>query len=664
MEKKEKQVLIVSIIALVLVLIGVTYAYFSARITGLESASMIQLTAGRMGIVYSEDDANVSVNNIYPRSEAWVTKTITLTGYNTTDQPMKYELGLNIISNTFKGGQLTFDLTGVGSNGTRIADITGKSITATSGYFKFGKGIFLTSDGDTHVYTLRIYFKDNGKDQNFNQEAIFNAKITAREDATPVNECLVYEDYVISYDINYDNCVTFETDWASGYLTSEQISAFCRGEDILYADYTENISDYIYSSLGNAQYMESEGVIENVVYGTQVAPVRSGLEYTNGQYTYQYSDFYNNWSMNLTDKNSTDPVTTKMCTSINGYPIGRMNALFGTSKASSIDLSSFDTSNVIDMEGMFYNISATNLDLSSFDTSNVTNMRGMFKNSSATNLDLSGFDTSNVTTMYEMFNGSAANSIDLSSFDTSNVTSMVGMFKNSSATSLDLSSFDTSKVTTMYEMFRGSAANSINLSGLDTSSVTTMIGMFRETHAASADFSSFDTSNVTDMSYMFQNSLFGNLNLNSFNTSNVTNMSYMFENTVSSNINVSSFDTSNVTNMSNMFYNNTNITTLDLSSFDTIRVTNFARIFYGDSNLRTIYTSNTFENSSYSSSNFFNGSSSRTINMFEGCTSLVGGAGTVYRFSGCNATSSSDCVDHHYARIDEGPSNPGYFTAK
>ena len=58
--------------------------------------------------------------------------------------------------------------------------------------------------------------------------------------------------------------------------------------------------------------------------------------------------------------------------------------LFLNCPATSLDLSSFDTSNVTDMSGMFINCSATSLDLSSFDTSNVTNMSGMFINCSAT----------------------------------------------------------------------------------------------------------------------------------------------------------------------------------------------------------------------------------------------------------------------------------------
>jgi surface protein len=89
---------------------------------------------------------------------------------------------------------------------------------------------------------------------------------------------------------------------------------------------------------------------------------------------------------------------------------------------------------VTNMIYMFYESSATTLDLSSFDTSNVTNMSRMFQFSSATTLDLSSFDTSNVTNMGYMFNGSSATTLDLSSFDTSNVTNMSNMFYGCSAT--------------------------------------------------------------------------------------------------------------------------------------------------------------------------------------------------------------------------------------
>ena len=207
------------------------------------------------------------------------------------------------------------------------------------------------------------------------------------------------------------------------------------------------------------------------VYCTFDGELTQGAEYVNGQYTYRYMQEGNSsstlswknittdgWGVQLTDKSSTGPVTSKVCTYINNKPVISMSYMFYDSKATSIDLSSFNTSNVTNMHQMFYNSPATALDLSSFNTSNVTNMSQIFFKSQATALDLSSFNTSNVTDMKGMFTNSKATSIDLSSFDTSNVTNMFWMFSGNQATTLDLSNFDTSKVTNMSNMFR-SATN-------------------------------------------------------------------------------------------------------------------------------------------------------------------------------------------------------------
>ena len=58
--------------------------------------------------------------------------------------------------------------------------------------------------------------------------------------------------------------------------------------------------------------------------------------------------------------------------------------MFGSSKATTLNLSSFNTSRVTNMANMFQNTQVTELDLSSFDTSNVTDMSGMFYRSQAT----------------------------------------------------------------------------------------------------------------------------------------------------------------------------------------------------------------------------------------------------------------------------------------
>ena len=76
------------------------------------------------------------------------------------------------------------------------------------------------------------------------------------------------------------------------------------------------------------------------------------------------------------------------------------------------------------MFGMFNCCSSlTALDVTSFNTSNVTDMNYMFGScSSLTTLDLSNFDTSNVIKMNSMFHGcTSLTELDLSNFDTSNV---------------------------------------------------------------------------------------------------------------------------------------------------------------------------------------------------------------------------------------------------
>ena len=112
---------------------------------------------------------------------------------------------------------------------------------------------------------------------------------------------------------------------------------------------------------------------------------------------------------------------------------------------------------------MFYGCSAlTTLDLSSFDTQNVTDMNGMFYDCSALEtLDLSNFDTQNVTDMNNMFSGcSALETLDLSSFDTKNVTGMGGMFGYCSALETIYASdlFVTTAVVFDKYMFHGCAS--------------------------------------------------------------------------------------------------------------------------------------------------------------------------------------------------------------
>ena len=381
-----------------------------------------------------------------------------------------------------------------------------------------------------------------------------------------------------------------------------------------------------------------------------------GLEYVNGQYTYGYmkeghnsssglawSNISNDgWGVQLTDKASTDAITSKICSYINNKPLVSAAGTFNKSKATILNLDGLNTSNIINMNGMFSNTQITTLDVSKFNTSNVKDMGWMFSGSQATALDLSNFNTSNVTNMEGMFYNSKATVLNLSSFNTSKVTNMNAMFNKSQAITIDLSSFNTSNVTNMSNMFGYSQATALDLSNFNTSNVTDMSWMFSNSQTTTLNLSNFNTSNVTSMEEMFYKSQATTIDVSSFNTSNVTNMKYMFGYSQATALDLSNFNTSKVTNMYAMFYKS-QIITLDVSSFDTSNVTDMSYMFNNSIKLKTIYASNKFKTDLVTSSS----------NMFYNSTLLVGGLGTTY---------NSSYVDKTYARIDGGTSSPGYFT--
>lgn len=285
------------------------------------------------------------------------------------------------------------------------------------------------------------------------------------------------------------------------------------------------------------------------------------------------------------------------------------------------------TENSNDMSLMFRGCNnLNNIDISNFDTSNVTTMAGMFSRcKKLEHLYFFSFDTSNVITMDSMFyNCENLEELNLSNFNTSNVTNMVDMFMNcSSLTNLNISNFNTSNVTTMHRTFCGC----INLLNLNVTS--------------------FDTSNVTDMHGLFGKcSSLTNLNVSNFNTENVTSMESIFEGCNGLNsLDITNFNTSNVVNMQDMFRNCKNLKILDLSSFDTKKVDKFTRMFAECENLVTIYVSNDFVTSQASNIEY----------VFTNCYNLVGEEGTTF---------TKEYISKTYARIDGGPSNPGYFTLK
>lgn len=302
-------------------------------------------------------------------------------------------------------------------------------------------------------------------------------------------------------------------------------------------------------------------------------------------------------------------------------------------KMETIDLSSFNTSEVITMNTMFYMMnSLKSIDVSGFNTSKVADMNAMFDLTGVIEqLDVSNFDTSNVTDMRWMFFGlNKLKKLNLTNFDTSRVTNMYGMFDAMTDVSEIKfgTNFNTRNVTNMGRMFsRTSSIQQLDLSHFNTGNVTAMNDMFSlMTSLTQINFgANFDTSNVTDMTGMF------------------------YQSTSLVNLDLSHFNTRKVKTMNSMFSQMSGLTILDISNFETPSLEDAGSMFAIDpgfsDNLEKIYVNQDFDTSKLTSS----------TNAFIRRNRLRGGNGSYL--------SDPSTADKTWLRVDR-PGVQGYFTRK
>ena len=183
MEKKNKIIIIAIVFALVLLCSGLTYAFFTSA-TPSESGSTIVAKGGQMNVVYDNKSANISVSNIYPREEAWVTKKFQVIGNNTTDLLMFYKVKMVIDNNEF-GADLSYNLTGTNTanSGALIPNVSSNAYIGEHDV-SLGTGYHVKGTNKIHEYTLQIFLKPSNKDQNYGQEANFAAHLVIETDGT------------------------------------------------------------------------------------------------------------------------------------------------------------------------------------------------------------------------------------------------------------------------------------------------------------------------------------------------------------------------------------------------------------------------------------------------------------------------------------------------
>ena len=319
---------------------------------------------------------------------------------------------------------------------------------------------------------------------------------------------------------------------------------------------------------------------------------------------------------------------------MNTSAVTHMVSMFrGCSSLTVLDLSSFNTANVIAMGGMFMRCSnlRTIYAGSGWSTAAVEASAGMF--SSCTSLvggQGTTFNSSHVGIDYAHIDGGPSNP----GYFTRGTEAYACYTSSNTTLTFYYDTQRSSRTGTTYDLNTGDNVASWKTDETNAS-VTKVV--FDPSFAGARPTTTYDwfydmtnLQSITGIEYL--------------NTSEVTNMGHMFNGCIElTSLDLSRFNTSKVTHMNQMFQFCYELTSLDLSSFNTAKVTDMHYMLDYCTNLRTIYVGNGWSTAAVTNS----------TSMFRNCTSLVGGQGTTY---------DANHIDKAYAHIDGGPSNPGYFT--
>ena len=145
---------------------------------------------------------------------------------------------------------------------------------------------------------------------------------------------------------------------------------------------------------------------------------------------------------------------------INTWDVGNVTDfywLFGGATVFDQPLDNWNVSKGTQFRFMFY-VNSYNQDITGWNVSNAMYMDGMFKNNSVFNQDISNWDVGNARDMYEMFYGATAFNQDIGSWNVKNATRMYNMFQNATSFNQDLSLWPINPTNNLKNMFDGATS--------------------------------------------------------------------------------------------------------------------------------------------------------------------------------------------------------------
>ena len=178
---KDKKILFGTFIALLLLLTtGLSYAYFSASISGNENAKNVVVEAGTLKLTYTDGPA---INAQYIKPGWSTTKEVSVKNNGTLDA--YYNVIWQSLTNTIINNELVLSATCQRLNASGTVEGTCESISqAPISDMTIAKKINIES-GFTHKYTFTILFKETNADQNYNQGKEFNGVLGIEEYKAP-----------------------------------------------------------------------------------------------------------------------------------------------------------------------------------------------------------------------------------------------------------------------------------------------------------------------------------------------------------------------------------------------------------------------------------------------------------------------------------------------
>lgn len=192
---------IIGIATLLIAVVGATFAYFSATLTGTNNEKEYTVRSATVGTQFN-GGADITATGIYPKEEAWGTKTFSIKTTSTKGVSTKYRITLVIDDNDttadttisdgaghikrFQANALSYTLTASEANAATegiMPTATETQIADPSDDIVFGEATIYGNDAVevTQTYTLSMFFKDTGTDQNANQGAQFKGHIEITE---------------------------------------------------------------------------------------------------------------------------------------------------------------------------------------------------------------------------------------------------------------------------------------------------------------------------------------------------------------------------------------------------------------------------------------------------------------------------------------------------